>query len=1199
MILKEFFEKDIDRAIETVIKADDRDNISTEVAEYVITNEIGKKIRDLFAAYIDYTGVNGVWISGFFGSGKSHLLKILSYVLENKISGDYPCGELFAEKIEEDEMLKGDVLKATRIPSHSILFNIDQQSQITHKSDANAILSVFYKVFYDHLGYYGFRPHVAEFEMWLDNDGIYQEFKDKFTNHFSKSWNEARIDYFDPDVEEAVAETLAEIKGGDADKYEDILEKMEDNQKHSIEDYCEKVATFINKQEKDFRLNFFVDEVGQYISDNTKLMLNLQTIAESLGTKTKGKSWIFVTSQEDMEKVVGDMNKQQQNDFSRIQARFALKVPLTSANVDEVIEKRLLKKTQKSKEDLQEHYQEQSANLSTLMQFSNEGVQFRGYADYLDFVNKFPFAPYQFDLFQNCRRALSSHNAFQGKHMSVGERSMLGVFQQVVMEIMDRDISAMVSFDLMYEGIRNELRSEVQSAIAMAEKNITDTFVVSVLKTLFMVKYFKNFKSTQRNVAVLLLDNINVDIATHDKRVQEALTLLENQSYIQRSGEVYEFLTDDEKDIEEEIKGIDLQDTLVNEELRTLIFDEIIRDNKIKFDDNKQDYDFCIKINGALQNKEKELGIELITPDYINYDSESNLKAETMTNNFLRIVLPSSSIFYKDLKLVLRTEKYVKQMQGKNVRPEIKRIIQEKSLINIDRKGTLKLQAQELMLSAKFLLKGGESEADAKSDAKAKVQRAFQELIKKTYPNLKMLGTQIFVEADIQKTIKASSNSLFTGTSDALTEAEQEVFNTIKRRRNNSDRTTLDDLQKTFSIVPFGWYNNAIWVIVAKLYKKAKLEVKMDGNILGDIEVVKAITNSRLHTNVLLEPQIDIDPKVIKNIKSVYKEAFDEQCPASEGKEVAMAFRDRLKVLYTEINDLVRQKNKYPFVGALEEGKEQIGSWVDNEYKFFLTSIHKIEDDLLDLKDDLITPIMTFWNGDQKKIFDSIQEVVSGDNSNYEYIGDEELNVLKEVVQHDKPYKGSTIKEAKQTLDILHQKVIDKITLERESTLEQLNQILDELKSKEEFQEISSIKKEQLLEPFDTLFNRIKSQRYIGTLLTIQSTELKNLKVKQWNELEIIYERLNTTPPTPTHTPADPKPYPVPENNPKVGETKVPENTPVATPPKPRKHYIQKDNIKVNFDKSELNSLEDVEKYINALKEEYKKQIQENRNIML
>ena len=505
MIIKQVFKKDINRNIETVIKADDREHISDEVAEYVVTDEIGKKIRDFFQAYNDYGGANGVWISGFFGSGKSHLLKILSYVLENKKFDGYNSGDLFAEKIESDEMLKGDVLAATKIPSESVLFNIDQQAQITSKSDANAILSVFYKVFFDHLGYYGFQPHVAEFEMWLDKQSHYEDFKLKFEKKYGKTWEESRLDYFDPMVTEAVAKVLGELNKTDPDKYESILDDIEDKRKQSIEDFCERVQDYLKTKPKGFRLNFFVDEVGQYISDNTKLMLNLQTIAETLATRTKGNSWILVTSQEDMEKVVGDMNKSQQNDFSRIQARFKIKVPLTSANVDEVIEKRLLKKEDQAQKHLVSVFKKESAHLESLLSFSEAGVQFRGYGSGADFGNKFPFAPYQFDLFQQCRRALSTHNAFQGKHASVGERSMLGVFQQVIQKIEDRDDRALVSFDLMYEGIRNELRGEIQSSVILAEKNLDNRFAVKVLKALFLVKYFGNFKTTKRNVSVLLM----------------------------------------------------------------------------------------------------------------------------------------------------------------------------------------------------------------------------------------------------------------------------------------------------------------------------------------------------------------------------------------------------------------------------------------------------------------------------------------------------------------------------------------------------------------------------------------------------------------------------------------------------------------------------------------------------------------------
>ena len=73
-----------------------------------------------------------------------------------------------------------------------------------------------------------------------------------------------------------------------------------------------------------------MDEVGQYIAEHTKLMTNLQTIAESLATKCKGRAWIIVTAQEDMDTVIGDMNQQKSNDFTKIQARFKNRMKLTS-----------------------------------------------------------------------------------------------------------------------------------------------------------------------------------------------------------------------------------------------------------------------------------------------------------------------------------------------------------------------------------------------------------------------------------------------------------------------------------------------------------------------------------------------------------------------------------------------------------------------------------------------------------------------------------------------------------------------------------------------------------------------------------------------------------------------------------------------------------------------------------------------------
>ena len=1101
MIIKDFFKKDINRTIETVIKADDRDNISDEVAEYVITNEIAKKIRDFFQSYNDYQGVNGVWISGFFGSGKSHLLKILSYVLENKEFDGYQSGELFAEKIENDEMLKGDVLAATKIPSESILFNIDQQAQITSKSDENAILSVFYKVFFDHLGYYGFQQHVAEFEMWVDKQGKYEEFKSMFRQKYGKTWEEARVDYFDPLITDIVAKVLGELNNTDVSKYENILDEIEDRQKQSIEDFCKRVHEYIRTKQTGFRLNFFVDEVGQYISDNTKLMLNLQTIAETLATRTKGRSWILVTSQEDMESVVGDMNKHQLNDFSRIQARFKLKIPLTSANVDEVIEKRLLKKNDDAQKHLITVFKKDSAHLDTLLSFSEAGVQFKGYQSNADFANKFPLVPYQFDLFQQCRRALSTHNAFQGKHSSVGERSMLGVFQQVVQKIENKNDRALISYDMMYEGVRNELRGEIQSSIILAENNLDNPFAIKVLKALFLVKYFGNFKTTKRNISVLMINDIEVDLKKHEKKIDEALNTLENQSYVQRNGDVYEFLTDDEKDIEREIKNTEIDDTAITNLLKETLFDEIIRDNRIKYLDNKQDYDFTSKIDGTLLGREKELEIEIITENYHDFENHTFLQSQTMGSPGMKFVLPSNSVFMKDLKMHLRTDKYVKRNQSTSNRPEVKRILMDKAQQNAIRKRNLKFVADKLLANSTVYMNGGKREMGKTADGKTRVINAFQDLVKTVYSNLRMLGKTQFSEDTIKNTIRSRQDDLFGADDTTISEAENEVLNFIQRRKNDSDRTSLNDLKNYFTRKPYGWYQNAIWTVTAKLYKRGKVEVKQDSNLLEDEEVLNALLNSSNYGNTLLEPQAIINPKLVKALKQICYEAFDETCVYKEAKDVAKAFKDRLNQMYIEVNQLLAQKREYPFLSSLEVFADKLQRWSNKDYSYYLTNLNVFKDDLLDSKEDLLDPVKRFMTGEQRKIYDDIKRLLESNTANVDYVDGDEFDTLKTLINSQTPYKGNGIQIAKAAKDSLTNKVATAIKEEKRIAIEAIEKAVENLKSNEEYQKLDDAKQQLITQPFQEEINKLQNQKFIAVIRDVKDKVVNRLLPDQLNEM--------------------------------------------------------------------------------------------------
>ena len=188
------------------------------------------------------------------------------------------------------------------------------------------------------------------------------------------------------------------MKGESADG---IIKQYSATYAVSIEDFADDVKSWLDKQgDPNFRLNFFVDEVGQFIGADTKLMLDLQTIAESLNTKCAGRSWVFVTSQEDMEKVIGDRTRQQGSDFSKIQARFKTRLKLTSADVEEVIRKRLLEKNGAGVTALGRIYGDQHANFKTLFDFVDGARTYRNYADEAHFIGTYPFVSYQFPLFQ-------------------------------------------------------------------------------------------------------------------------------------------------------------------------------------------------------------------------------------------------------------------------------------------------------------------------------------------------------------------------------------------------------------------------------------------------------------------------------------------------------------------------------------------------------------------------------------------------------------------------------------------------------------------------------------------------------------------------------------------------------------------------------------------------------------------------------
>jgi hypothetical protein len=282
--------------------------------------------------------------------------------------------------------------------------------------------------------------------------------------------------------------------------------------------------------------------------------------------------------------------------------------------------------------------------------------------------------PYQFPLFQSAIRGLSLHNGFEGKANSVGERSMLGVFREVAMAIDREPVGQLATFDRMFEGIRGVAQERIQSAVNNAERHLGDPYAVRLLKALFLVKYVKEFKATPRNLGVLMLERFGEDVPAQRKRLLAALDLLEQQTYIQRNGDLYEYLTDEEKDIEEEIKNTEVESADVMKELEALLFDHVIKERKVRYI-NGQDYPYTRKLDDKTLGREQELAIHLVTP----LSDNRQLTVQRAEHGARRIAGdPAADVrFMQDLTLHKRTEKYIRQ--NSNTQQEaVKRILDAK-----------------------------------------------------------------------------------------------------------------------------------------------------------------------------------------------------------------------------------------------------------------------------------------------------------------------------------------------------------------------------------------------------------------------------------------------------------------------------------------------------------------------------------------
>ena len=1193
MELNRIFLNPVSRPIEGVIKADDESSLHNELSEYVLTNEVAKRLEAFLDAYNSYHGANGVWVSGFFGSGKSHLLKMLAIMLENRTIDGTSALDIFLPKInQDDEILRAALKKAVAIPSKSILFNIDQKADIISKTQIDALLSVFVKVFNEMCGYFGKQGYIAQFERDLDSREQYESFKTTYQRLANKPWERGR----EQALLEAsnIAKAYAEVTGEDATHAKGILDKYRGQYAVSIEDFGNQVKAWLDKRPSNFRLNFFVDEVGQYIAENTKLMTNLQTVAESLATKCQGRAWIIVTAQEDMNSVLGDVSKQQSNDFSKIQARFANRLKLTSADVAEVIQKRLLTKNETGAQLLKATYAQQFNNFKTLFEFADGGQQYQNFRDEDHFVYCYPFVPYQFPLFQSAIRGISLHNGFEGKANSVGERSMLGVFREVAIGIDNEPVGQLATFDRMFEGIRGALKSAIQSAINTAERNLGDDYAVRVLKALFLVKYVKEFKATLRNISVLMLERFGDDLPAQRKRLEAALNLLEVQTYIQRNGEVYEYLTDEEKDVEEEIKNTEIETADILKELETLLFDGVIKQRKIRHS-NGQDYPYTRKMDDRALSREHELGIHIVTSLSDNFENITLQRMQSMGRDELRVVLPADVRFMQDLRIYKQTEKYIRQ-NSSTQHEAVKRILDGKGFQNSERLGDLQIRAKALLGKATLIINAADVDVSSE-DGQTRVLKGFDHLIQATYPNLRMLRDVPFNEADIGKHLRMMADGLLANDATSLTEPEQELLAFIQSNSRGGVRTTVKSLIERFERKNYGWYYAAILCNLALLCARGKVEVRQDSNPLEGDALERGLRNTNAHASLVLEPQIDFSASQVRALKEFYSDFFDKPASSNEARSLAREAVDAIRALEMDLVELHAQKPLYPFLTVLDPVLATLKEVATKEVKWFLTELSKASDALLETKEKVIDPVRRFMSSAQKAIYDQARQLAADQEDNFAYVQSAEPSAVRELLADNSPWKGNRLQQLKPQLDALQQAIEAQLAAEKDAANARLHELELRLKGADEFGRLNESAATTLVRTFAEARAALQSQKRIAMI----RDQLRRFEEDRFPQLLVQLEQL-AKPPASTNTSGstgDLGGSPVDSTVGTGSNGSTGGSTPTQAKPAMEPKLVPARTIRINHPKPWLASEAELDEYLQKLREAWLKEIQAGNRVQI
>ncbi len=1207
MKFRDLYLKGLDRTVNPAVSASDlnEETINVEINEYVFTNEIINNLYKILNNIRENQGSHtGIWINGYYGSGKSHFLKYVNYCLSKKhgaealkrlrdaVAEREPM-ELDVEVGELDNLIRWYTNNAT---IDSIMFNIGT----VH--DANSTQkTVFTQVFWNEFnGMRGFnKNHLAlaqYLEKALEEDGKYEEFLEYVKNK-GYDWKRS-IHRFSGAKLDLALQMASEV---DPHISIDVIrERIKNNDINiSVESFANELKEYIDqKHDKNYRIVFFVDEISQFIDGRTEVLLQLQEVVTRVCEICNSQVWFACTAQQDLSQVIQSCNIAETNEnYGKIMGRFEVRASLQGTSPEYITQKRILDKKGEVEIELENIYNQEKAKLDAQFVLP---TTYQAFKNCQDFAAYYPFVPYQFQLIMKVLDSFTKMN-YVDKQVKGNERSLINITYSIAKETADQDLGEFVPFDrffgAMFQGSMQHLGQKAiengKAAVRIIDDPKEQEFYQRVLYVLFMICNLaeedkQQFSATIDNIVTLLMTKIDASKASIKNEVAKVLDYLVGKAVIRRvktetGSEIYEFYTEEESKVAQIISNQQVDSNTYSDELRKIIFSYFNNPG------NKETYatrSFSVGIN--IEGRTYLSNNPDIYVDFITNSSVDTAEQYAFTNDRSHLAFFMYPQFIEDNELrsnfiyYCRVQKFMQESAISEEREKTKAIFRERA--NELYKRDIEPRFQHILDTCPIV--SGQNALTAFETGTAKRAERYKAMINYHLSNLYQYASMVNVpevpknQYDLSKKITRPIEETLIEV--PLSEIEKKVLEYMKKTEHD---ITVADVTKNFSKVPYGWSEIATIYVINELVRRHLYSFEFNRN--------SNITKSEIANNIVKEQAKfsivkarAIDQKILNDFIDSWKHIFNvmDVKGSNDSTELYNECREKpdsaLNKLTGNYRKLSHDLGEVPFRHIIDEAIELLEKWYNiRDHKIFFETITAARDEA-SLLFDRCKNINSFHH-DNFSNYKMIRAFITTNNDNFTFINEdclEAIDTIKEIMDDEEPWsKLPSYMKIKRQLE----------TKLKEFKHQLVEKISDEYGKK--FDELENYAKSVNvnLNAFANRNATIASLTNTDNFYALQNA-LQN--VNRFYETE--FNRINT---------AIPHPDPVtPPTTPPVGPTPVDPikpDTPVVPPVKPaRKQKMV--HLNTHFT-TPIRNEADIDKYLERLKKQLMGEIGGEEDIII